>query len=231
MQHLHFESCHSTQKYLQDLLKDNDSNDFLVSCDFQDSGVGQKDKKWDCLNNTLCLSFNTNPNLVLNLTSLEIGIIICDFFKKELNTPLFLKWPNDILNSNGEKVGGIIINKSGDSRPIIGIGLNISSTENEKINEYEIKAGFIFKHYDFIKKTLAESIYNFINQNRLSPQSVRTGWVESCIHINRNVSILEADNISSGLFVGIGEYGQAQLEIDKKIQEFYTGTLRFIDPV
>lgn len=227
MIHKHFDICPSTQKYLIEMSKGNATEDILISCETQTNGVGQRENAWDCYSNTLCLSFTTKENEVLNLTSLEMGVLICDFFKHEFGTQLKLKWPNDILNTLGDKVGGIIINKQGDHRPIVGIGLNLFANNSERIKEYEIKAGFIFNEAKEVsKEDLSQKIFSFVINNRLTSSQTIEKWNSLCIHLNSKVVIRDGDQNYDGFFSGIGKYGQALIKNEGKSYELYSGTLR-----
>ncbi len=227
MIHKHFDSCPSTQKYLIEMTKDDPHESMLVSCDMQTNGVGQRENSWDCYAHTLCFSFITKENEVLNLTSLEMGVQICNYFKDNFGTLLKLKWPNDLLNSNGEKVGGIIINKQGEQRPIIGIGLNLYRDNPKELSRYDIKAGFIFNdNKDISKKDLSQKIFSFIFNNRLSSAKTIKKWNSLCIHLNAKVFIHDGDQKSKGIFTGIGKYGQALIKYEGQTSELYSGTLR-----
>jgi BirA family biotin operon repressor/biotin-[acetyl-CoA-carboxylase] ligase len=221
MKHIHLETCDSTQKYLIEMTKDNAVDDILVSCDYQAKGVGQRKNTWDCYKNTLCMSFVLIENEVLNLTSLEMGVLVCEFFD------LKLKWPNDILNKEGKKVGGIIINKHGDHSPVIGMGINLYADQNEILSDYEIKAGFVFNEpKNFIKKELAEELFTYIKTHRLNSTDTISKWNNYCSHMNRSVILKDEQNIIRGTFKGIGDYGQALIEYEGQTKEYYSGTLR-----
>lgn len=230
MIHKHFDSCPSTQKYLIEMTRGNALEDVLVSCDIQTNGVGQRDNSWDCYTQTLCFSFSTDENEVLNLTSLEMGVQICNFFKNIFSTQLKLKWPNDIINSQNEKVGGIIINKQGDQKPIIGIGINLMNNFSEEIKSYEIEAGFVFKEQkEFSKKDLSKQIFSFVINNRLSAQQTIKEWNSLCFHLNTKVHIQDGNDKKTGVFAGIGKFGQALIKNEDHITELYSGTLRIDD--
>lgn len=227
MIHKHFGNCPSTQKYLIEMTKDNAVENILVSCDDQTNGVGQRKNNWDCYPHTLCFSFTALENEVLNLTSLEMGIQICHFFKTNFSTQLKLKWPNDIMNTQGEKVGGIIINKQGEQRPVIGIGLNLYSDNQKELKSYDIKAGFIFNETKpLLKKDLSKNIFSYVIKNRLSPNQTIQAWNSLCIHLGSQVVINDDDQKTNGIFIGIGMYGQALITNEGHISELYSGTLR-----
>lgn len=228
MIHKHFDSCPSTQKYLIAMPRDNTVEDILISCDLQPNGVGQRNNSWDCYTHSLCFSFTAKENSVLNLTSLEMGVQICHFFKSKFDKDLKLKWPNDIINSDGNKVGGIIINKQGDQKPVIGIGLNLYQTDHESLESYEIQAGFIFSKEQKLlsKELLSKEIFSYIINNRLSPPQTIKQWNTLCFHSNLIINIKDGDNEHKGIFIGIGNYGQALIKNEDHITEFYSGTLR-----
>jgi BirA family biotin operon repressor/biotin-[acetyl-CoA-carboxylase] ligase len=229
MKHIHLDSCESTQKYLIEMIKENqiDDQQILVSCNTQTAGIGQKQNTWDSYENTLCLSGTIKENDILTLTPLEIGILICEYFNTNFDTKLMLKWPNDILNHNGEKVGGVIINKSGNSPLILGIGLNLKSSQTEQIKDYDYKAGFIFEGdtRDISKMDMAKELYSIFSNNRLSSIQTIHKWNLLCTHLNKEVSVKDNSKEYSGLFIGIGENGQALIKDEGQTHELYSGTL------
>jgi BirA family biotin operon repressor/biotin-[acetyl-CoA-carboxylase] ligase len=230
MKHIHLDSCESTQKHLIEMIKENKNTQesILVSCDTQISGVGQKQNSWDCYKYSLCLSCTIDANEVLTLTPLEMGVLICNYFNSSFKTKLRLKWPNDILNNKGEKVGGIIINKSGNSPLILGMGLNLKSSKDEVVKDYSYKASFIFKEDEFNtnKAELAKRIYNSFVNNRLSPNQTLESWNMLCFHLNKQVTIRDNSKEYSGVFIGIGENGQALIKDESQTHELYSGSLR-----
>lgn len=227
MIHKHFESCSSTQKYLIEMTPQNPGKHILVSCDEQINGVGQRENTWDCYENTLCFSFTAKACDILNLTSLEMGIQVCQFVQQFYGIKLKLKWPNDILNSNNLKVGGIIVNKQGDNDPIIGIGLNLFKSNNENLKNYDIAAGFIFdQEIKYTKKQMASHIFSYILNNRLNSEKIKFYWNSLCFHLNKEVIIEDDKKKNFGIFEGIGEYGQAIIKNEGQSLEFYSGILR-----
>ena len=230
MKHIHLDSCESTQKYLIEMIKENqiDDQQILVSCNTQTAGIGQKQNTWDSYENTLCLSGTIKENDILTLTPLEIGILVCEYFNTNFDTKLMLKWPNDILNHNGEKVGGVIINKSGNSPLILGIGLNLKSSQTEQIKDYDYKAGFIFEGdtRDISKMDMAKELYSIFSNSRLSSIQTIHKWNLLCTHLNKEVSVKDNSNEYSGVFIGIGKNGQALIKDEGQTHELYSGTLR-----
>jgi len=63
---------------------------------------------------------------------LEIGLITISFLKNKFNKDLFLKWPNDILTSDGKKCGGILCQYIDKSTIVVGLGINLGKLEVPK---------------------------------------------------------------------------------------------------
>lgn len=220
MKHIHLETCDSTQKYLCDLSMDSNI-DYLVSTDSQTQGIGQRLNPWLSNKNSLCFSFTLKENKILSLTSIEIGLILSKYFEG-----LFVKWPNDLINKFGHKCGGILINKKGNQKPIIGIGLNLYSDQFEVSST--IKPGSIFQtQSDFNHKELSSEIFNYIKSNRLDNDQIYSLWNTNCYHQNKPIKLIDGENIFEGIFKGIGPYGEAIINHNGQDKLFVSGSIRF----
>lgn len=213
----HFNEIDSTQSYLVDFLKNNSDlrkENIVVSTNNQTMGRGRGSNSWQHQTNAVAFSFTIKPLEIMTLTSLEVACHIVNFFKDE---PL-VKWPNDILNSKKEKVGGIIINIL-DDIAIVGIGLNIFSSKSDEFKSLELKVD------DEFRNNMPRKIYQHILENRLSCDEVITKWNSSCAHLNSEVTLIESNEKFTGIFAGLGKNGEAILEIDGANKSFYNGSL------
>lgn len=224
MNHIHLPSCKSTFE----VLKSNyDYTNILVSCEKQTQGRGRGLNTWDFFNNSIAMSFNANATKVLTLTSIEIGVLICDFFKHTKNIDLNLKWPNDITK-NESKVGGILIESFKDTY-LIGIGLNTYLNSNEKFNDYKIKAASIFDaQINLDKEKICNELCIYIHQNRFSDMNLLIKKFNSlCFHLNKEVQIYDGDNIT-GIFIGLNPDGSAIIKNSKEVKSVYSGSLKLL---
>ena len=224
MNHIHLKECESTQEYLISLSKSSNSN-YLISTDKQTNGRGRRENLWDSDQNSLCFSFTLKANDILTLSASEITILLCQFFDlyQGISHHTKLKWPNDLINSQNEKCGGVLINKI-DEMLIVGVGLNLNPTQ---YSNYQIKAGSVFKlHHDFQHKSLALEIVEYIHRNRMSSAEVSQKWKDYCFHLNQKVLITEEDKIIEGIFLNIGEFGQAIIKMNKEEIQIFNGSLR-----
>jgi BirA family biotin operon repressor/biotin-[acetyl-CoA-carboxylase] ligase len=219
MKHLHFEEIDSTQDYLISQLSSGDAP-HLVSAKIQTKGRGRSSNSWDSYENALAFSFKISASHTQTLTSLEMGVLICEFIEE---AGLKLKWPNDIINSKGHKCGGILIQLI-DGQPVVGIGLNWGKSPTN--DSYKTPKGSVIS--DTISPTdykeIPAKIYNYILENRLSDKEIIESWNELCAHKDKLVSIID-DVEDKGIFKKIGPFGEAYLDINGNLKKFYAGSL------
>lgn len=225
MKHIHMKSCKSTFE----VLKDNyNYESILVSCEEQTSGRGRGSNTWDFFEGSIAMSLNLVPTEILTLTSIEMGVLTCHFFKAHYNLDLSLKWPNDII-LNGKKVGGLLIESFKDTY-LLGIGLNVIIKKDEALNRnYKFKAASIFNSdFELIKKDLSFKICKYIHSNRIKDMTVITEeFKKLCFHTNMNIEIYDGDNIK-GQFLGVNTDGSAIVKTNLETKSIYSGSLRLL---
>ncbi|MEA3227508.1 MAG: biotin--[acetyl-CoA-carboxylase] ligase, partial [Campylobacterota bacterium] len=128
MQILYLKSIDSTQLHLKKLLKEGKiSLPFALSADIQTSGVGSRDNSWTGLKGNLFLSFALELTQLPKDLKLESASIYFSYLLKEtlseLNSNVWLKWPNDFYIEKS-KIGGMITNIVGDTI-VCGVGINL----------------------------------------------------------------------------------------------------------
>lgn len=216
---IHLDVCDSTQDVLKEQLKGLSEQElFLVSCELQQRGRGRGEKIWSALPGTLCFSLNIRPHVVLSFTAIELAVIVAQFFEQRQRT-IKLKWPNDLWNEDYLKCGGILVQGT-QNNLLAGIGLNLFSD----VKEF---GGIFSEPFHLSKKELALELAEFIHSHRFpDTESLKKAWYERCGHLNQMVNIIENGEKIEGIFQGLGEYGEALVCQDSKIQKIYNGTLR-----
>lgn len=222
MQHRHFPKIPSTQIYLRDHLDEFTDTEVLISCSKQTKGIGRTGNAWDFYPNSLAMSFLITPHMTPTLTSIELGLLILNFFKNKFNINLFLKWPNDLMTVDSEKCGGIICNYINDQKIIAGLGINFTSPTNN----YSYKTTCIALNETFVQEDLCLEIYKYILENRtLTAKIIVEQFDAHCIHYSKIVTLNDGLSSHSGVFKGINEIGEALIEIDGEIKKIFSGSL------
>jgi len=128
LQILSLKSVDSTQIYIKKLLREKSIKlPFAVTTTIQTNGIGSRNNSWIGLEGNLFLSFAISFKDLPNDLKLESSSIYFSYLLKEvlseLNSSVWLKWPNDFY-LNKIKIGGMITNIVGDTL-ICGVGLNL----------------------------------------------------------------------------------------------------------
>ncbi|MGK0366919.1 MAG: BirA family biotin operon repressor/biotin-[acetyl-CoA-carboxylase] ligase [Thermoproteota archaeon] len=225
------ENVHSTQDYIKKLLNESPEilqSPFLVLTKNQLEGRGRGNNKWYKSPDGIAMSCLVAPSKPLTLTSLEMALIIVKFFKANFNTDLLVKWPNDIYTLSHKKTGGILIQII-EGICLVGIGLNINYDQKLEKEKY----GYIFTQDNSVNpeqlQALPESLYHFILNNRINSKLILSEWNNSCFHLNKKIKIIDNETVTTGLFIGLGENGEALLQEGSVIHKVYNGSLFIID--
>lgn len=218
IKHIHIDVCDSTQ----DLLKEQTSvagESLLVSTENQLKGRGRGENSWEELPGTICFSLEIAPHKIMSFTALEISVLISRFFEFEGNK-VGLKWPNDLWDTCLMKCGGVLVQGSG-SRLITGVGINLFSND--------VKYGGVYlEPFEFDKKAWSLRIAEYILAHRYQDtETLRKEWELRCPHMGSFVTITEGKETYSGIFKGLGEYGEAIIQTaDEGEKKIFNGTLR-----
>lgn len=216
------DSCNSTQEFLKDhVAAHGHRENILVSTLLQHSGHGRGSKKWEWFENSVCFSFTANIHPQVTWQSLEIAVLLNQFFEKKFQAKSFLKWPNDLIDERNKKCAGILLTKL-ESIMIIGIGLNLGGNS---LSPW----GYLPFDGPFDKHQLSYQFTTYYHHHRiLECEQIEKQWKKKCAHLERKVEIHENDHLISGNFTGLGKYGEAILKTpDGAYQKIFNGTLRY----
>ncbi len=120
-------NCTSTFDVAWQLVRDNVLPEWgAVLASRQSAGRGQLRREWHSPRGNLYVTFRLpdDPNLRGDAASVVAGWLLAAAFSR-LGFPVSLKWPNDLLNDAGQKVGGILLEERGGVL-LAGVGVNIA---------------------------------------------------------------------------------------------------------
>ena len=133
----HFESVPSTQVFLKEHLMVDPKLPHLeyALADMQSDGVGRLNRSWVSEAGNLFLSvWIRDYELPLTWVPLWVGTCLLQALRdlQATTTDLKLKWPNDLVYQNQQKLAGILCERV-NSGVIAGIGVNLRSSP--KLND------------------------------------------------------------------------------------------------
>lgn len=156
----------STHKYIKDYITENGYDDPLcVLSDYQTQGIGSRGNSWLGLKGNIFFSFVVDTDflpedLPLQSSSIYFSYIL-KMVLKDMDSSVWLKWPNDFYIDN-KKIGGTITTVS---RNLIycGIGINLQTVNNEfgKL-DIDVNVNDMLKNYfsKLEKKILWKQIFS-----------------------------------------------------------------------
>tara|TARA_B100001094_G_scaffold77662_1_gene74023 strand:+ start:696 stop:1457 length:762 start_codon:yes stop_codon:yes gene_type:complete len=232
---IYYPSTKSTNSDIWNLYKKFPEK-YLIITDNQIAGRGRGLNSWlSTTNKSITCSFILDQIYSLelfNFHSLIIPLSIIKGIKKYLSIDLQIKWPNDIMYKNF-KVGGVLIETKQYSKKYvfnIGIGINVNEDMNDFNNTLKNKAISLKMitgnsiQRELLLGYIINELYNIINNDNLN--KIKSDWLKSCNHINRDIIFMYKQKSIKGLFQTINDYGQAMIKYNQKLIT-YEGEIKF----
>lgn len=178
---IELEFTDSTNNYAMQLVNDDKAQPgTTVVARSQGGGKGQRGRKWtDTPGESLLMSVVLAPKQPLTeqfVFSASVAVAIANVLQNMVgDTPVAIKWPNDII-INDKKAGGILIENvlrgSNWTHSVIGFGLNVNQTEfpDSLPNATSLQ---IVTGKDFEINALARQIGEHVLASSLFPKSAQ----------------------------------------------------------
>lgn len=231
----------STNNYANQLILSNAAEEgTVVMTSFQNNGKGQAKNSWESeVGKNLLASIILFPKFLHSgkqfLLSKAISLSIVEFLKSEISGVL-IKWPNDIYAGN-KKIAGILIENSVKGAnlftSVIGFGINLNQEKflSEAPNPVSLKQ---LTGKDFnIEKVLTEIIELFGEWYRIlktgDSSEVDSAYFTQLYRKEEWSTYSCKGQLFEGKIVGIGRFGQLQLElVSGEIKEYMFKEVEFV---
>jgi len=217
-----YEQCNSTMDEAMFLARDHQEFGLITSKQ-QLLGRGRQGRVWESAKEgfygTIVCPRTTASMLGLPLA---VGVFINCFFK-ERNLSSSLKWPNDILTSEGKKIAGILIEQK-ESRVLIGVGINLQDAPQQAA---DLQSSGLHTSVTEIEEYI---LFNFASFWRTFEESgftaFREEWLRFAVGIGEIFEIrVTDDNIVEGECLGVSLDGALLVRegLSGTIHEIYSG--------
>ena len=152
----------STIPFSNKMIDDGKQENFLMNCDEQTHGRGSGNRKWASQKGNALTTLNIKekymPKEILKLTPFLIANSVCEHLNKISRDKFLIKWPNDILCIDQNKVCGILVDKYKDFYQL-SFGINLSQCpDSSQIRKGGRTACKLGNHSDIIPEPLEFSI-------------------------------------------------------------------------
>ena len=132
---VHIDKTTSTQDAVVEYLQNDYYPSLLLVAKIQTKGRGRKDNDWKSPEGGFWATLGISTSLNFNKAQLALfhyftATLLTKVIKKEYNTIVQIKWPNDLLYNN-KKLAGILIDYITSSQKnylLIGMGINLNNS-------------------------------------------------------------------------------------------------------
>ena len=127
-----------------------------------------------------------------------------------------IKWPNDLLSSDGSKLCGMLLERAGEAI-IVGVGLNLVSHPEalERPVTDLASLGALPPHPQAVVEILANAFVTWLDRWRIGGmRGVSQSWQKVAHPVGTALSVnLPDGTVEQGLYQGLGEDGALQLRL------------------
>jgi len=230
----------STNNYAMQLVLDKYHEGTVVLAQYQGRGRGQAGSNWESeAGKNLLMSLILEPKFLEAgkqfYLSMVVSLALVHFLKKHVEGAR-IKWPNDIYVGD-KKIAGILIEQSVKGSfiesSVIGIGLNVNQVRfvSDAPNPVSMKQ-LTGKDYeiDIIFTDLFEELdswYHILHQKDFS--QIEKAYLENLFRISVWHNYRTSEEEFTARIVGIGEFGQLQLELQSgEIRSYLFKEVEFV---
>ncbi|MFT3991234.1 MAG: biotin--[acetyl-CoA-carboxylase] ligase [Luteolibacter sp.] len=216
------ESAHSTNDEVRVLAEAGAPHGLVILAQKQLAGRGRRGAAWFAPpGESLAFSILVRPQepkAFWPRLALAAGLAVAEAIENYV--PLAgIKWPNDLW-LNGKKLGGILV-EAGKDFAVVGIGLNLHTTEFPGevaaiATSLKLETGAEISR----PEVLAEIIRHFAHRHTqigADFSEMLTGIRERCALTGHHVTLSTADGPRHGLIEGIGPSGELLLRDEKGV--------------
>ena len=232
-----YDSVGSTMDIVKENIKElNYENAALVLAKNQTGGRGRQGRVWSEVDEgfygTYAFKTESSINYLTGL-SLAVGCVLCDTLKS-YSTEIGLKWPNDVLASNGNKLCGTLIELSqfnNEQFVLIGIGINLAGSPKSVENTISLfdLSGRVVPSVE-IAGSLSQNLFEAWEIFKVEGfGAFKDRWMEDALFFGKQISVQVAESPISGTFLGVDKTGAMLLETSKGIVPITAGHIISID--
>jgi BirA family transcriptional regulator, biotin operon repressor / biotin---[acetyl-CoA-carboxylase] ligase len=234
---IHLESCASTMDEARARAGDGAPHLTTIWAETQTAGRGRQGRVWQSqagygLYFTVIARINLEPERY-GLIPLLVGALLCSSVRDLTGVRASLKWPNDLLAPDGQKLAGILVERDAKSAAfLIGIGLNVRVQPFDLSNK-NLSAASLEEFCEGVDRValLLEVLARLANELlEVNPKRTLELWQSQQNMLGQSVKITHMDGSSfAGIALELGPTGTLRVQTETGIREVSSGevSLRF----
>jgi BirA family transcriptional regulator, biotin operon repressor / biotin---[acetyl-CoA-carboxylase] ligase len=218
----------------------------VLVADHQTSGHGRRGRTWEApARSSLLVSILLRPDLApedLHLVTTAVGVAAAEAVDEELEVPVGLKWPNDLVATTAEgderKLGGILAEALWDGdrleAVVVGLGINVrwphlvpveldgiaialNHLTDEEVDTGDLLVSLLLRLDDILDDPAAAGL--------------RVRWNHLTTTTDRRVRVeLASGDVLEGTALGITDQGRLVVETPDGLEEITAGDVHHLRP-
>jgi len=175
----------------------------VVLANHQTNGRGRRGRVWEATRgDAVCLSVVLRPKISaedVSLLALTAAVAVA-----EVAGPKFaIKWPNDVLDEQGRKVGGVLCEASfkGNevSHAVVGVGVNVHGAP-QGLNATSLDDAYSLTHDRVtVACALAGALVRWVDHLEGDVSAVVEAWTQRCMMLGTKVLVDGVEGIARGI--------------------------------
>jgi len=198
-----------------------------ILADQQFAGRGRQGRAWESVQGSISLTYVFRyPAEIEKLAglSLVVGVASLDVFE-QFGASLSLKWPNDLCDRDGKKLGGILIEIVPEERQayvLVGLGINFSRKAPVDVPVTSLRdlVGEMPSRNEFVSRLHSSVFKNWTLFIEKGFSEFRELWQQRALYLGKVLEVTVGSELYSGVFTGIGSKGELELDIKGKVKQF-----------
>lgn len=233
---LYLPSCHSTNTYANDYVKENKIvYGWTVYTFDQTKGRGQQGNVWESeANKNLTFSMVFKPEFLNPQDQFQLNMAVSlaiVHFLSDLGLKAEIKWPNDIF-VNDRKIAGILIENQLRGKlfkaAIVGIGLNVNQQlfKTQGATSIFLQNG---KEFDLVQSLgyIQTILFSYVERLRTDIEWIKKEY-HSKLYLRNKPSVFKFGNDSFvGSIKGVDESGLLQIQTENGLLSFGLKEIKF----
>lgn len=220
---IYFKQLTSTNDYAKEHI-DELEHQSIIYTDLQTKGKGRMGKNWSAKGENILMSLVYKNQIGdISLFPLLSALAVAKTLQQQIDFPVQIKWPNDII-LNQKKICGILCESiigGAQTHVVCGIGINVNMTQEQfeidrlpYATSLQVELNRTFDRLPIIKQ-VGQQMNQLVTQLQQSGfLALKQEYEELLINRGKQVQVIYQNQVKTGIALGITEAGNLICDCD-----------------
>jgi BirA family biotin operon repressor/biotin-[acetyl-CoA-carboxylase] ligase len=194
------------------------AEDVVVLADEQTGGRGRLDREWASPAGGIWLSVVCRPDLAPSdapILTLAAAVAVARA-AREAGVAAGIKWPNDVLGPNGDKIAGVLTEMAGETDRVEWVVVGIGVNANVDASTLPDGAGSLREHIGSVdRRRFVQRVLEIFANLRSDPEGILDAWRDLAVTLGQRVRVDTGGEIVVGQAVNVQRPGSLVIRTDE----------------